>query len=288
ARAGSQELSVTRLGDLLGNAKIQVPVNKETGEIVAEIWSGFQQLAYAAAHNDSLADHKAIDAAIAPIFNIQKLQRFMDSVQKTFKVDSATESAYNQAAGGLLGARHILIAFKNPGPTTTAAERDSVKKKAEQIRAQVTDANFTQMADKYSGDPGVKQNHGNYGVFDRAMMVPQFSDATAALKPGEISQPVESQYGFHIIQRYTYADAKAEFAAKYAEAAQRGADTAYMSKRSKDANIEVKEGAPAALKTAVKDQSKHRSDKPAAATYKGGTLTIGDLLGWLETFPPQQ
>jgi hypothetical protein len=38
----------------------------------------------------------------------------------------------------------------------------------------------------------------------------------------------------------------------------------------------------------VKDQSKHRSDKTAAATYKGGTLTIGDLLGWLETFPPQQ
>src|SRR5215471_20468121 len=65
ARAGSQELSVTRLGDLLGNAKIQVPVNHETAEVVAEIWSGFQQLAYAAAHNDSLTDHKAIDAAIA-------------------------------------------------------------------------------------------------------------------------------------------------------------------------------------------------------------------------------
>jgi peptidyl-prolyl cis-trans isomerase D len=288
ARAGSQELSVNRLGDLLGNAKIQVPVNHETAEIVAEIWSGFQQLAYAAAHGDSLTDHKAIDAAIAPIFNIQKLQRFMDSVQKTFKVDSATESAYNQAAGGLLGARHILIAFKNPGVPASAAEKDSVKKKANQIRAQVTDANFTQMADKYSGDPGVKQNHGNYGVFDRAGMVPQFSDATAALKPGEISQPVESQFGYHIIQRLPYAQVKAEFATKYAEAAQKIADTTYMSDLAKNANIEVKEGAAAALKTAVKDQSKHRNDKTAAATYKGGTLTIGDLLGWIETFPPQQ
>src|SRR5262249_27750870 len=267
ARAGSQELSVTRLGDLLGNAKIQVPVNKETGEIVAEIWSGFQQLAYAAAHSDSLSDHKAIETALAPIFNIQKLQRFMDSVQKTFKVDSATESAYNQAAGGLLGARHILIAFKNPGVPATAAEKDSVKKKADQIRAQVTDANFTQMADKYSGDPGVKQNHGNYGVFDRAMMVPQFSDATAALKPGEISQPVESQYGYHIIQRLPYAQVKTEFAGKYTEAAQKIADTTYMSELSKNANIEVKEGAPAALKAAVKDQNKHRNDKTAAATY---------------------
>jgi hypothetical protein len=152
----------------------------------------------------------------------------------------------------------------------------------------VTDANFTQMADKYSGDPGVKQNHGNYGVFDRAGMVPQFSDATAALKPGEISQPVESQFGYHIIQRLPYAQVKADFATKYAEAAQKIADTTYMADLAKNANIEVKEGAPAALKTAVKDQAKHRNDKTAAATYKGGTLTIGDLLGWIETFPPQQ
>src|SRR6266852_3117072 len=90
ARAGSQELSVTRLGDLRGNAKIQIPVDRQTAGIVADIWTGFQQLAYAAAHNDSLNDKKAIDLAIAPLLNIQKLQRFMDSVQKTFKVDSAT------------------------------------------------------------------------------------------------------------------------------------------------------------------------------------------------------
>ncbi len=288
ARAGSQELSVTRLGDLLGNAKIQIPVNRETATIVADIWTGFQQLAYAAAHNDSLSDHKAIDVAIAPILNIQKLQRFMDSVQKTFKVDSASEAAYNQAAGGLLGARHILIAFKNPGVPVSAAEKDSVKKKADQVRAQVTSANFTQMADKYSGDPGVKTNHGNYGVFERGAMVPQFSDATAAIKPGEISQPVESQFGYHIIQRLTYAEAKTDFAAKYTEAAQKIADTTYMAQLGKSANIEVKEGAAAALKLAVKDQAKHRNDKTAAATYKGGTLTVGDLLGWIETFPPQQ
>jgi len=49
ARAGTQELSVNRLGDLLGNAKIQVPVNRETAAILADIWTGYQQMAYAAA-----------------------------------------------------------------------------------------------------------------------------------------------------------------------------------------------------------------------------------------------
>ena len=72
ARAGSQELSVTRLGDLLGNAKIQVPVTRETAAILTDIWTGYQQLAYAAAHGDSLNDKKAIDQAMAPIINAER------------------------------------------------------------------------------------------------------------------------------------------------------------------------------------------------------------------------
>src|SRR5215470_17986949 len=114
ARAGSQELSVNRLGDLLGNAKIQVPVNRETAAILADIWTGYQQMAYAAANGDSLNDRKAIDLALAPMANATRLNMFMDSIAKTFKVDSGSEAAYNQAAGGLIAARHILIAFKNP------------------------------------------------------------------------------------------------------------------------------------------------------------------------------
>jgi hypothetical protein len=129
ARAGSQELSVTRLGDLLGNAKIQVPVTRDNAAIVADIWTGYQQIAYAAAHGDSLNDKKQIDKALAPIFNMGRLQRFMDSISKTFKVDSATESTYNQASGGLLAARHILIGYKNPSVPPSSVEKDSLRKK---------------------------------------------------------------------------------------------------------------------------------------------------------------
>src|SRR3954466_13617582 len=69
ARAGSQELSVNRLGDLLGGAKINVPVTKENAAIVADLWTGYEQIAYAAAHGDSLTDKKAIDAAFSPMIN---------------------------------------------------------------------------------------------------------------------------------------------------------------------------------------------------------------------------
>src|SRR5712671_2406303 len=64
ARAGSQELSVTRLSDLLGNSKIGVPINKDVATLVArDLWVPYQLLGVAAARGDSLADAKAIDAA---------------------------------------------------------------------------------------------------------------------------------------------------------------------------------------------------------------------------------
>ena len=288
ARAGSQELSVNRLGDLLGNAKIQVPVTRETAAIIADIWTGYQQLAFAAAHGDSLSDKKLIDQAMTPMINAQRLNRFMDSVSKSFKVDSATEAEYNQAAGGLLSARHILIGFKNPGVPATQAEKDSAKKKADMVRAQVTPANFAAMVDKYSTDPTAKQNHGYMGVFPRGRMVTPFSDATANLKPGEISQPVETQYGYHIIQRTPYAEAQKEFAGQYAQAATVIKDSSFVAGIESNANIQVKENAPAAIKEAVKNESKHRNDRATLASFKGGELTVADFLGWMESVPPQQ
>jgi hypothetical protein len=288
ARAGSQELSVTRLGDLLGNAKIQVPVNRETAAILTDIWTGYQQIAYAAAHGDSLNDKKSIDQALAPLFNMSKLQRYMDSVQKTLKVDTATEAAYNQAAGGLLAARHILIGYKNPSVPPSTVEKDSLRKKADMVRSQVTPANFADMVKKYSSDPTASQNKGALGVFSRATMIAAFSTATAALKPGEISQPVETQYGFHIIQRLPYAEAEKDFAAQYAQAATKVADSTYMAQIEAASNLQVKDNAPATIKTAAKEPAKHHDDKGTLATFKGGELNVAEFLGWIEATPPQQ
>jgi parvulin-like peptidyl-prolyl isomerase len=287
AKAGSQELSVNRLGDLLGNAKLQVPVTRPNAQIIADIWTGYQQLAYAAAHNDSLNDKKAIDQAVAPMVNAQKLNHFMDSIQKSFKPDSGSEAAYNAAAGDLVAARHILIGYKNPGVPPSTAEKDSVRKKAEMVRAQLTDANFTEMVKKYSTDPGAAQNNGNYGVFGKADMVPQFSNAIVNLKPGEISQPVESQFGFHIIQRLPYAQVKNDFAQKYAPASQAVAMKAYVAQAESAAKIQVKDNAVATIKTVAREPNKHRTDNSTLATFTGGDLTVADFLGWVETMPPQ-
>jgi peptidyl-prolyl cis-trans isomerase D len=59
---------------------------------------------------------------------------------------------------------------------------------------------FSQLADEYSEDPSVTNNHGDLGYFEKERMVPEFSEAAFSAKPGEIAGPVKTQFGLHIIK----------------------------------------------------------------------------------------
>ncbi|HKW08899.1 MAG TPA: peptidylprolyl isomerase [Gemmatimonadaceae bacterium] len=286
AKAANQELSVTRLADLLGNAKVPVPITKENAAIVADLWRNYQLVGHAAAVGDSLTDKKAIDQAVEPITKNMRLRKFTDTLVKSFKVDSGSEATYNQAAGELYAARHILFGFP---PAATATQKDSVRKKAESVLPTVTNANFAQMAEKYSSDPSGKGKGGNLGIYEKESMVPPFATGVAALKPGQIGPSlVESTYGFHIVQRLSYDQIdKNEYAQKYSGASVNKADSVYLAGLDKSSNIEVKSGAPALAKSAVADPTKHHKDNTVLASFKGGDLTVGQFLGWVETMPPQ-
>jgi hypothetical protein len=286
AKAANQELSVTRLADLLGNAKVPVPITKENAGIVADLWVNYQLLAHAAAVGDSLTDRKAIDKAVEPITKNMRLRKFTDTLVKSFKVDSGSEASYNQAAGDLYAARHILFAFP---PAATQTQKDSVRKRAESILPTVNNANFGQMAEKYSSDPSAKGKGGNLGVYEKGSMVAPFANGVAALKPGQIGPSlIESNYGFHIVQRLPFDQVdKADYAQKYSGAAINRADSVYLASIDKNAGVEVKSNAAALAKSSVADPVKHRGDNSVLASFKGGNLTVSDFLGWVETMPPQ-
>jgi hypothetical protein len=286
AKAANQELSVTRLSDLLGNAKVPVPITKENAGIIADLWVNYQLLAHAAAVGDSLTDRKAIDKAVEPITKNMRLRKFTDTLVKSFKVDSGSEASYNQAAGDLYAARHILFAFP---PAATQTQKDSVRKRAESVLPTVTNANFGQMAEKYSSDPSAKGKGGSLGVYEKGSMVAPFANGVAALKPGQIGPSlVESNYGFHIVQRLPFDQVdRAEYTQKYSGAAINRADSVYLASIDKAAGVEVKSNASALAKSAVADPIKHRSDNSVLASFKGGSLTVSDFLGWVETMPPQ-
>ncbi|WP_313072565.1 SurA N-terminal domain-containing protein [Melaminivora sp.] len=96
-------------------------------------------------------------------------------------------------------ASHILIPVAQDAP---AAERERARARAQELLAQARQApgSFAELARKHSQDPGSAPQGGDLGFFGRGAMVKPFEDATFALKKGEVSDVVESDFGFHIIE----------------------------------------------------------------------------------------
>lgn len=129
----------------------------------------------------------------------------IDAVRKTIRLNEAdVRSYYEQNVARLSGpeerrASHILISVAKDAP---ADERQQARAKAEELLAQARKApeSFAQLAKKHSQDPGSAPNGGDLDYFGRGAMVKPFEDAAFALKKGEISGVVESDFGFHIIR----------------------------------------------------------------------------------------
>ena len=95
-------------------------------------------------------------------------------------------------------ARHILLILKqNASPDEILL----MKQRILEIKRQIEQGkSFTEMADQYSQDPSVRQNHGDLGYFKRNDMVQDFAEAAFSLQPGVISDPVRTPFGFHLIE----------------------------------------------------------------------------------------
>jgi peptidyl-prolyl cis-trans isomerase D len=96
-------------------------------------------------------------------------------------------------------ASHILTVVKSGAGD---AEKAKARERAAQILAQLrkSPGSFAELAKKNSGDPGSASQGGDLGFFSRGMMVRAFEDAAFGLKPNQISELVESDFGFHIIK----------------------------------------------------------------------------------------
>ena len=282
ARAGTQELSANHLADLIGNSK--VPLRRDVANAVAQIWVTYQLLAYAGAHDDTLRDAKLADAAMWSAVAQEKSKAFYERVSKDWtRVDSATLPA-RYASGDMLAARHILL--MSPREGMSAKSRDSVRNELEKIRRTVTAANFADVASKKSQD-GSKQSGGSLGVFAAGAMVPEFEAAVRAIKPGEVSPVFETQFGFHIVMRQTYAEVAKEFAQAYGRIAAQKAESTFLGDLEKGANVQVKSGAAKLVKAVAEDVDAHRDDKTTLATWRSGSLTAARLVQWMNAMPPQ-
>lgn len=91
-----------------------------------------------------------------------------------------------------VNASHILI------PVEQGKEGEDEKKKIEQVRKRVNARNFADVAKKESQGPSAPKG-GDLGWFAQGSMVPEFEEVAFSLKPGQISKPVKTNFGWHII-----------------------------------------------------------------------------------------
>ncbi len=117
------------------------------------------------------------------------MEELLNSVGKAAATEEAERKAYDEAAKAEppqeeIHARHILL------PTEEEAKKALARVKAGE--------DFAKVATELSKDPS--GNGGDLGWFTKDRMVPEFSDAAFKLKKGEISEPVKTQFGWHIIQ----------------------------------------------------------------------------------------
>lgn len=96
-------------------------------------------------------------------------------------------------------ARHILFKVDK---NADAAKKAEAQKKAESLRTEIMEQNkdFAEMAKQHSEDPGSKGNGGDLGFNERSAWVPEFATTAFSLNPGEVSMPVESPFGVHLIK----------------------------------------------------------------------------------------
>jgi parvulin-like peptidyl-prolyl isomerase len=111
----------------------------------------------------------------------------------------------NQPDAPSFGAKHLLVQYKGSmraAPTITRS-KDDAKKRATEARdkAKKPGAKFEDIVKEYSDEPGADKRGGDLGTFRKGQMVPQFQDAVEKMKVGEISDLVETPFGYHVILR---------------------------------------------------------------------------------------
>lgn len=136
------------------------------------------RLQYAELRLDSIASQLTVTP--------EQLQAYYDKNQSRY---SETEKRH---------AHHILIAL--PAGATAATDAAALAK-AQQVEAELkAGKDFAELSKKYSADPGSASRGGDLGWADKGTYVASFADALFSMQPGQISDPVKTQYGYHIIR----------------------------------------------------------------------------------------
>jgi peptidyl-prolyl cis-trans isomerase SurA len=143
---------------------------------------------------------------------IKEFTTYRDELKKPFvasenEMDRLVRETYDRMKEEVQAA-HILVSIVGDA---TPADTLASYQKVQSIRQRVVNGeDFGKLASELSDDPSAKQNNGMLGYFSAMAMVYQFEDAAFKTKPGDVSQPIRTRFGYHLIRVYDRRPASGE------------------------------------------------------------------------------
>jgi hypothetical protein len=281
ARAGSRKLESAKVAEII--TKLGGPTaNPNAADLIAGIWVDMSLFADRVAAGELEGDSATMVKLMWPQITEFKIQAWHDTViaRRSGMAPEQVDSAYN--AGTVRLFQHILLMPTGP----TAADTARSKSQADRIAPQARSGDFGKLAAQHSSD-GSKADNGFLPPGPKGQFVPEFDNAAWALQPGEISPVIKSQFGFHIIRRPPLSETRDRLTTYFKQQQLAQADSAYMADLSAKAELKVKEGAAAAVRTAAADPGAARKSGKELVSYKGGSFEVKDLVPWIEALPLQ-
>ncbi len=287
AKAAGQELSAERVAEILTSVK-GISLDPVAATFVSNLWVDYTLFAQKVAEGELMADSVFIREAMwTDVASFQAGQFFDSLIARRAplapeKMDSAI------AASELINIQHVLVSVE---PTATEAQRAAARRKIDGVLARARGgADFAELAQANSEDPGSAQNGGYYGPVPRGQFVPSFDSASFALQPGGISDVVPTQFGFHIIRRLTAEEARPRFAEALEPQLVSAMETAYYAELEASKNVKVVGDAVPRAKEALLDLDANINNTKKLVTFSGGAVTVADFVRWIraQTNDPSQ
>jgi hypothetical protein len=289
AQAAGEDLTVDEVVSLLVGQSL--PNEVQVPYTLSELWVDYTLLSRALAEDSTLSQ---LD--VSQIVDQQAEQELILGLRElsvkpdTVVTDEQILQHFNQATpGARVHARHIYLAVP---PTASPVQVDSVRALAASLRDRaIRGESFQQLARQYSADPATAADGGDLGWLNRGVLFAPIDSTVFALGAGEVSDVVQSQFGLHVVRveaKETPAldqvrpDVRAAIQARRVQVA----ESVLIASVEEGANMQIQPGAVDLARSAAETPGmklSRRASARALVTYRGGELTMGDLVTFMQS-----
>lgn len=186
-QAASVEVTQADVDAEVAKIKKQFPTEEDFNKQLAQVGQSPEKVAETI--KKMLQQQRWVESQVADkvTVNPEDAQKFYNDNKQEFKEDASVKAS------------HILIRVDENAPEDVVKQKQAEAAKIAAL-ASKKGADFAALAKQYSEEPGAKESGGDLGFFTKDRMVPEFAEAAFSQKVGQVSQPVHTQFGWHVIK----------------------------------------------------------------------------------------